>query len=236
MKVLLTILTSTLITISLFSQSKGKITYIETIKLDLHIQGLDESMLKLLPKSKSLEKELVFNNTISIYRDTDNPEEDSSIDKEGVVIKFLQEDTKDILYKNQNEKIKIHQKGFMGKSFIIKEKIKIYKWKLTGEKIKYLNYECQKAVIQTDDEFIVAWFAPQIPVPHGPSIYHGLPGAILLVSINDGETEIKAQKIELSTLTETLNIPTDGKVVTEKELEKIELEKMKEMEEMYRHR
>jgi GLPGLI family protein len=98
----------------------------------------------------------------------------------------------------------------------------------------YLGYECQKAFIENEDEFIVAWFTPQIPVQTGPAGLHGLPGLILMANYNDGEVEIKAQEIDLRPLAEgEIIIPDDGKKVTEEEFHSIREAKEKEMDEMY---
>jgi GLPGLI family protein len=146
----------------------------------------------------------------------------------------MQDETEDIFYKNLNEKIKIHQKGIMGKSFIVEDALETMKWKITNEKIKYLDYECQKAVIEDENQFVVAWFTSQIPVQAGPAGYHGLPGMILLVNVNDGETEYKATKMDLRTLEKSeLSKPKKGKKVSEEEFEAIRAQKEKEMEQQY---
>ena len=97
-----------------------------------------------------------------------------------------------------------------------------------------MDYECLKAVIETDEDFIVAWFAPQIPVQAGPADLHGLPGLILMANYNDGETEIQAQNIDFRALEKgEMKIPNDGKKVNEEEYERIFEEKQQEMREMY---
>ena len=159
---------------------------------------------------------------------------DLSSDDGSFQIKIMVDDTEDIRYKSFAENQKVHQRGMMGKSFVVKDKLDKLKWKITNEKVKYLDYECQKAVIENEDDFIVAWFTPQIPVKAGPAGLHGLPGAILMANYNDGEREIQAQKVEFFTLEkDAIKTPNDGKKVTEEEFEKILKEKEKEMEEMY---
>lgn len=78
---------------------------------------------------------------------------------------------------------------------------------------------------------ITAWYTPEIPVSQGPENYWGLPGLILEVS--DGKTVILCSKIVINPKDKaTIKAPTKGKVVTQKEYDKIVLEKMEEMKQM----
>ena len=220
-----------------YSQTEGKIIYKETLKLDIQIDGLDESMKDMIPQSQSLDKELFFNSTESLYQNKKGESlegMDLSSDDGSFQIKIMVDDTEDIYYKSFDKNEKVHQRGMMGKSFVVKDELSKHKWKITGEKIKFMDYECLKAVIETDEDFIVAWFAPQIPVQAGPADLHGLPGLILMANYNDGETEIQAQNIDFRALEKgEMKIPNDGKKVNEEEYERIFEEKQQEMREMY---
>ncbi len=224
------------------AQSVSVIEYQETMKLDLtemseQLQVLPKAMLDMIPKSQSFEKELLFDSNKSIYRTKKGAKpEDMNMESGGgsIMIKFHQDDTEDILYTSLEENMTIHQKGIMGKSFIVSDEVKKKEWKLTNEKIKYLDYECQKAVIETEDGLVVAWYTSQIPTQSGPAKYNGLPGAILMLSIDDGALEIKATKVSINSMdSAALTAPSDGKKVSQKEFDKINEEKMKEQKEMY---
>ena len=222
----------------LFSQVEGKISYTETFKLDFEIEGIDEEMLSMIPKSQSMKKELLFNRKESVFQNEkgEAPEDiDMSSDDGSFQIKIMMDDdVETILYKNLKSKEIKHQKGIMGKAFLVSDKLEKIKWKITDEKIKYLDYECQKAILETEDKFVVAWFTSQIPVQVGPSIYHGLPGAILMVSIDEGDIEFKATNVDLKKLEEgTIKAPSKGKKVTEEEYNKIQKEKEEEMRKMH---
>lgn len=80
---------------------------------------------------------------------------------------------------------------------------------------------------------IEAWYAPQIPVSHGPSEFWGLPGLILQVNV--GDTTILCTKIVMST-NEIVEIdpPSKGKIVSKAEYQEIIIGKMAEMRDMYR--
>lgn len=58
----------------------------------------------------------------------------------------------------------------------------LMKWSLCNEKCEILGYECQKATCLFRGRNYIAWFAPLIPVQHGPWKFGGLPGLILKVS------------------------------------------------------
>lgn len=74
---------------------------------------------------------------------------------------------------------------------------------------------------------VEAWYAPQIPVGHGPSEYWGLPGLILEVSA--GDTTMLCSKLVLNP-TEALVIeaPDKGKEITKDEYQATLITKMKE--------
>jgi GLPGLI family protein len=68
----------------------------------------------------------------------------------------------------------------------------------------------------------------------GPGKYHGLPGAILMISVDDGKREIKALTVELEAIEKDLiKAPNKGKKVTEEEYVEIQELKMKEMAETH---
>jgi GLPGLI family protein len=218
-----------------FAQVEGRIVYNETVKIE--IEGLTSEMADMIPTTQSVKKDLLFKGHETVYQNVKGEElEDLEMESEdgSFKIKMMRDDVEDILYKNLKEKKTIHQKGLMGKTFVVSDDLNKNKWKITNEKIKYLDYECQKAVIEEDDKFVVAWFTSQIPAQIGPGKYHGLPGAILMISVDDGKREIKALSIDMNEVDPNLlKAPNDGKKVTEAEYQRIQDEKMKEMEERY---
>ncbi len=86
-----------------------------------------------------------------------------------------------------------------------------------------------------EDQEIVAWFTPEIPVSQGPGPYWGLPGLIL--EVNDGSTVLLCSKIVLNPEEKVrIEPPSKGKEVTQLEYEDIMEEKMMEMSERFRSR
>jgi GLPGLI family protein len=85
------------------------------------------------------------------------------------------------------------------------------------------------------DRVVTAWFTPEIPVSQGPGPYWGLPGLILEVS--DERTVILCSKLVLNPEDKlSLEAPSKGKEVTQKEYSAIMEEKMGEMSERFRGR
>jgi GLPGLI family protein len=98
----------------------------------------------------------------------------------------------------------------------------------TAEKPKTTNFmddvEIPKEVT------ITAWYTPEIPINQGPEGYWGLPGLIL--EVNDGKTTILCSKVVLNTKEKVeIKAPSNGKIVTQKEYDKIVADKMEEWRE-----
>lgn len=220
---------------TLMAQKSGVITYQETMKLNIDFggdapDGVD--LAGMLPTDRSVTKQLTFNENESIYIDSGEGPEDTEIssDDGSIQIMLVESDIENRLYTNHKENVCLDQQGFMGRAFIINRPVSKIKWKITPEKIKYLDYECIKATMTDEEgEEVVAWFAPAIPTKAGPSGYGQLPGAILMLSRGDKDLEIKATKVELKEV-DKIEKPDDGKKVSQEEYEKIVEEKMKEME------
>ena len=226
--------------ITISAQSTGRIEYAESIKMEF--DGLGDMVIDGMPDAITMEKVLLFDQEASIYKDVksskDNSKEISNEDG-SFVMRFEMDGGENSFYTNRLTNESVDQTEFMGKQFLIIEEAEKPKWKLTNEKVKYLDYVCLKAELTEsregkDDRHVVAWFTSEIPASVGPQGFGQLPGAILMVNIDDGKTEIKATKVELDVdFEEEIKKPSKGKVVTEEEFEKIVEERTKEMNEMY---
>ncbi|MEJ2204722.1 MAG: GLPGLI family protein [Gemmatimonadota bacterium] len=81
-----------------------------------------------------------------------------------------------------------------------------------------------------DSSTIEAWFTPQIPVPGGPAMYGGLPGMILVVSVDEGQEQYNATAVSLTAVAEGVIVrPTEGDVVSRERYEEIVAEKLEEL-------
>ena len=126
---------------------------------------------------------------------------------------------------------------FMGRTFLIPGTQPSYAWKLSGQQSQFLGYVMQKATAVQDSTTIEAWFTPEIPVSAGPGLFGGLPGMILVVSVNDGHTVYSATEVNLTAVEDgVIKPPDDGQEVSRDEYEEIVAEKLEELEALQRSR
>jgi len=120
---------------------------------------------------------------------------------------------------------------FMGRTFRITGARPEYAWKLSGEQRAFLGYTVQKATADHDGSTIEAWFTTEIPVAAGPGPYGGLPGMILVVSVDEGHTLYAATDVELGGLGDggVIAAPDEGDEVSREEYERIVAEKLEEV-------
>ena len=133
-----------------------------------------------------------------------------------------------IYYVNKNDSLDLNQIEFGGQKFLLQIESNKYRWKITTDKRKISDFICYKAIaeVKTYSEIrkkeftqeIIAWFAPEIPVPFGPAGYDDLPGLALEVQI--GGVYFIANKIEFNVKHE-IPKPKEGKKINEKEFNKV---------------
>jgi GLPGLI family protein len=82
--------------------------------------------------------------------------------------------------------------------YYLKDSIKKFEWKITGEVREIAGFECKKAVTKIcDSVVVVAFYTDQIPVNAGPENFNGLPGMILGIAIPRLASTWFATKLEL---------------------------------------
>lgn len=159
-------------------------------------------------------------------------------------------DGKKLLYKDLQDGTFEQSTDLMGKSFLIRDVLKKFSWQLTDETKQIGEFTCQKAIfskivdskkfstgmtemeMSKDTLYVEAWYAPEIPVSHGPENYWGLPGLIL--ELHDGNRVMICNKIILNPKEEiSIERPNKGKVITQEEFQKLQEEKMMEMSKKY---
>ena len=218
------------------AQSKeGQIQYTETVQVRIQLPpDAPEDMKKMIPPSRSAQQVLLFNEQACLYREASESEkEDMHFTGEApgggnFQIKMARPENK--LYRDLENNVAVESREFMGRFFLIKDAPKVNKWKITPEQKDILGYHCQKAVLQDTSRKLEAWFTPQIPLSLGPAGYADLPGLIMEINIDNGQTTLVANKVEFKTLDKKeIEKPTKGKDCTRAEYDKIVAEKMKEM-------
>ena len=155
-----------------------------------------------------------------------------------------------LLYKNIGEQSFIEEEDLMGKPFLVQDSLRAYDWELTGNTKKIGEYEVQEAKysrivdskrfsmgmeemeVSKDTINVTAWFAPQIPVSHGPADFWGLPGLILELQ-NEGMTYI-AERIVLNPSEPVeIEVPKKGEKIGREAYRALADEKMKDMMKRY---
>jgi len=188
-----------------------------------------------LPKEGITVQVLNFNSKLALFEEDDSEKEatpvglqralmaESSLKPASPVVQKVYHD----FDKNQ----RLEQLEYMTRIFLVQSEIEAVAWKLGSEKKKVLEYTCMNATVTLDDQEIVAWFSPEIPVSLGPSFFGGLPGLILAVERN-GETAYVATSVKLSPPAEESMVkPDKGSKVTQEEFVAIQEEKEKERKE-----
>jgi GLPGLI family protein len=218
------------------AQTTGKITYNEKVKLEIRLEGGDQTLLNSLPKERTSQGALSFTADAALYekvKKAENSDINQTTEDGGqVMIKMQEPDDK--FYLDLKEKKKTEQRDFMGRIFLVESEMKSQAWKLTEKQKSILNYSCQEATLADTSKNVSAWFTSAIPVSAGPNGYANLPGMILEVIEDSGRVVMTAAKVELIAVENSVLIkPTKGKKVTKPEFEKIVAEKRKEMAEQY---
>ncbi len=216
----------------------GTIVYEEVMKLNIELNDESAAFISMMPNESKNEKVLYFNSESSLYKNVEKVQEESGVieqETEGVIVMVEMSGPEDEVYCDLKNKENIEQTEFMSRQFLIVDKAVEFPWKLTGNQKQILDYQCQEAIYENESgEITTAWFTPQIPVSVGPSIYSGLPGAILSISRDSGDYKIVAKSINIGNIDESVLVkPKKGKKLSRKEFDIMVDEKTEEMQEQY---
>lgn len=248
---------------TLFSQdSQGIITYVENIDMSDKIKEMNANMdsakkanperaammggieKKVEEFMKSFEKtstQLSFKNGATLYKEKPAELTESEVNQEGNFM-MAYKPKSDVIYYNKKENKNYTTKDFMGKGFLIKDTLKIQKWKIVMEQKVIHGYPCMKAVQEDSMYKVEAWFTSKIPISSGPKGLYGLPGMILEAKFIRIESEsdkrkknikgprrpgmkdfmmdivVKAEKIEIKEIDDkAVKAPNKGKVLSSNE-------------------
>ena len=233
---------------------EGKITYERTVQVQVRMQGMNEEMERMIPRTRTDKFELNFANNQSLWKQAEQDNDDDNDHGEGgLQIRMVVAGSNDVLYNNFETSKRVELREVFDKKFIIEDSIRPLKWKMTGETKEILGHNCMKATAvniskrmmmnldngkmerkEVDDTSnIIAWFASDIPVSAGPAEYQGqLPGLILEMDVANGRQIFKAVEISAKAEVASIKEPTGKKKYTPEEFRK---ERDKMMEEMQRN-
>lgn len=203
-----------------------KITYEERANIENQLKNVTDPEIRKRVSahlSKAITYSLINSKEYSIYFNAEN----TTTSKNNTDFTLEENKNKPIeigklnggLYKDQKEKIYFDQCNVFGKEFLIKDKIVKNNWKITKETKKIGTFDCKKATATINGKPIEAWFTDKIAISNGPAIYDGLPG--LIIELKTEKTTYVATKVEQLQTNYTFTKPTKGKIVTQKEYDKI---------------
>lgn len=167
--------------------SSGSIEYTKTVNvrmgMQLEMAGQEGSefmkeYIKKLPKNKTVLFKMDFDKNRSTYfYDKDGPEK---VPMWG----GKEPASENIVVKNFAAKTIAAQKEVYDNTYIIKDSLPRYEWKILDEMRPIAGYNCRKATTMIDDSVVVvAYYTEQIMVSSGPESFSGLPGMILGLAI-----------------------------------------------------
>jgi len=213
------------------SAQSGTVVYNETLKLEIHLEGMGADMESMLPKERNVSRILHYTPETSFYQngksDTDR-EVTEEMAGGGTMMIRMQEPDEQLYFDIKNQKV-VEQRDFMSRLFLIESPVDSVAWKLTGNRREILGYPCMEAYSMKDTVKTIAWFTPAIPVSTGPGNYRGLPGLILEVNVNDGKRVITATSVTSGDVAALIVKPKKGKKVSREEFNSIVEEKTGEM-------
>lgn len=129
--------------------------------------------------------------------------------------------------------IMVEAHDFLGRKFRVRRERPAFEWRLTGEQAEHDGHMVLQATTEHDGTQVEAWFTPEIPVPGGPDLYGGLPGMILVLSLDGGESKFFATEIALDEEEfEPIAEPTEGDEMTPEEFDQMVEEKLEEFRSM----
>ena len=166
-------------------------------------------MKKVFPKMVNDVYHLYFNNQKTIYK----------LGVENTTAKYMwgrKPSETDITVQDvANNRISV-QRDVFEQTYLIKDSVQKYEWKITNETRTIAGFECRKAVaIICDSVYVVAFYTDEIMVSSGPESFGGLPGMILGVAVPRLQITWFATKVVIQQPTEaTLNPKQKGKLVS----------------------
>src|SRR5207247_1469861 len=140
-----------------------------------------------------------FSDSVSVYRSVQENEAPDPFNNGGdqIMIRIGGPGEGGALYKNFSNQKLFEQTELGDKDYIIDDTIHAQPWKLVDETKTILNHICKKATLKTESvNNVVAWYAEDILSPVGPENFGSLPGAVLLMDVNDGEIVFTATELK----------------------------------------
>lgn len=203
--------------------NEGAVVYEVKINMHKRLPADQAEMKNMIPEFRISYDQLLFNMSESLYKPVPEDQEEQDLaTTTGPQMRIRM--AKNEVYTNQDSGVRIQLQEFMGKKYLMEDSLKVTPWKFTSGVRDILGYPCKQATYfdQERGQTIVAWYTESLRPFLGPENFNTLPGAVLLVDINDSERLITATKVELRSLgKKEMKIPSGGTKTTEPEFRKM---------------
>jgi GLPGLI family protein len=202
---------------------QGTIIYDRTVDMYRHLP--DQQMRAMMPQFQTAEYELIFKDSIVVYKGVPKDEAPDPFEPSGgggqVILKIGGPGDVGVLYTNLSSGRLLEEMSLDDKKYIVTDSIKPMAWRLTGDTATILGHVCKRAVATGGHgRPVVGWYTEEIPLAVGPDKFGGLPGAVLKVDVDGGWMVFTATKISPSVETGGLRRPSNGKTLTRSEFQK----------------
>ncbi|MDB5229524.1 MAG: hypothetical protein JWN76_329 [Chitinophagaceae bacterium] len=240
--------------VSAHAQTSGTVTYDRVT--DRWRRITDEQMRAMIPQIATAKFQLVFSESMSVYKMIPDDNTPDPFASGGPRIVMRNPADNAIVFRNIAELKQIEQRDMGDNTYLVTDSIKQQPWKLTGETKTILGHVCKKATMENTVPVpvmrtvtsgngtirsgadtskglppmqqieVVAWYAEDMPSPVGPGVYASLPGVILQVDVNKGETVLTATAIKPAADKKDLAEPKKGKKISREDFIKKQNEMM----------
>jgi GLPGLI family protein len=203
---------------------QGTIIYERKIDAWRHIE--DDQMKAMVPQFQTGQYELSYRDSVCFYSAVPKDEAPDPFDNQGpggnhIVMRFGGPGDGGVLVRNYSSGQLLEQTTLSDVQYVINDSIRPLPWKLTSDTLSVLGHLCKKAtaISLRNKTPIVAWYCEDIPVPIGPDQFGSLPGAILKLDVDHGNTVFTATRLNPTFDSKNMKNPT-GKTITRAAFEK----------------
>lgn len=126
----------------------------------------------------------------------------------------VKKQVKTYIFKDSEKGVMVSREVALTELFV-KDRLDLFQWNLQKEKIRILDYECQKATASYRGREYVAYFTTDLPYKAAPWKFHGLPGVVLKAYSTDNYLKIEAIEVAIrETRVPIVNVYTGQKHIS----------------------
>ena len=163
----------------------------------------DQMMMEKVPEFKVGYFTLTFDKNKSIFKF------DRWKSKDGIPQYLLRSDEETFYYTDFVNQKYYYLKSLYGNNFDIADNLQKAKWQINSETRDIAGFKCRKATtVLFDSVYVFAFYTDEIVPPVGPITLHGLPGAIMGITIPRLYTSYVATKVTVA----GVKPPTEPKI------------------------